>query len=124
MSKLNLIALAVSATLLTACSNDAANDAPAEEQKAAVEAQVAETTQETAAAEQEMTESEKANAMFEEMFMTAVMRSPIFQTFLGIKKDYDKWGDFSEARAAEDHEIDKQNLAKLKTISGGITTTH
>ncbi|NVK23750.1 MAG: DUF885 domain-containing protein [Gammaproteobacteria bacterium] len=70
----------------------------------------------TATAEQIKSESEKANQMFEDMFMEGVMRSPIYQTYMAIKKDYGKWDDISEERAAEDLAIAKANLEKLKEI--------
>lgn len=62
------------------------------------------------------TESEKANELFEKAFMDAVMRSPMFQSYLGIKKDQDKWDDLSEARAQEELKIAKDNLVKLREI--------
>ena len=61
-------------------------------------------------------ESEKANKLFDEIFMEGVMRSPIYQTYMAIKKDYGKWDDISEAREAEDLQITKNNLEKVKTI--------
>lgn len=70
----------------------------------------------TKAVETVMTESEKANALFEEIFMQGVMRSPIFQSFLGIKKDQDKWDDLSDERAQQDLQITKENLAKVNKI--------
>ena len=63
-----------------------------------------------------ISESEKANALFETIFTEGVMRSPIYQSYLGIKQDQDKWDDFSEARAQEDLEITKANLLKVKAI--------
>jgi uncharacterized protein (DUF885 family) len=63
------------------------------------------------------TESEKADVLFEEIFMSAVMRSPIRQSYLGIKTDQDKWGDFSEARSLENHEIHIANLVKAKALN-------
>ena len=64
---------------------------------------------------QELTsESEKANALFDAFFDQAVDRSPTFQTFMGIKKDYGKWDDGSDARAHEDLELTKLNLATVK----------
>ncbi len=65
---------------------------------------------------QGQSESEKANALFEEIFMQNVMRSPNFQSFLGIKTDQDKWDDWSEQRAQEDLQIAKQNLNKVNAI--------
>ena len=59
------------------------------------------------------TESEKANALFDKMFMDAVMRSPMYQSYLGIKKDQDKWDEITEAKAKEELEISKKNLEKI-----------
>lgn len=67
-------------------------------------------------AKQMKAESEKANKMFEDMFMEGVMRSPVHQTYLAIKKDYGKWDDISEARAAQNLELTKVNLEKLQQI--------
>ncbi len=64
--------------------------------------------------EQIVAESSKANAFFEKIFNESVDRSPMYQTMLGIKKDYDKWDDLSEAFAQKEHEIDKQNLEALR----------
>ncbi|QIZ75716.1 DUF885 domain-containing protein [Ferrimonas lipolytica] len=41
------------------------------------------------------TESERADQLFEQIFMENVMASPVFQSYLGIKKDQDKWDDLS-----------------------------
>ncbi len=61
-------------------------------------AEAAQTRAETA----QQTESERLNDFFEDTYNEAVARSPIRQTFLGIKTDYDKWDDNSpEAREAE-----------------------
>ncbi|HLP25292.1 MAG TPA: DUF885 family protein, partial [Acidobacteriota bacterium] len=59
-------------------------------------------------------ESAKANAFFERVFDEAVDRSPLLQTRLGVKKDYDKWDDLSEQRALEDFVLGVQQLADLK----------
>ncbi len=59
-------------------------------------------------------ESAKANAFFERVFEAGLARSPMFMTQLGMKTDYDKWDDISEAHALEDMVIDVQNLAELK----------
>src|SRR5690554_997410 len=53
-------------------------------------------------------ESAKANELFEEIFMDGVMRSPMFQSYLGIKDDQDKWDDLSDAVAEEELEIAKE----------------
>jgi len=64
--------------------------------------------------EQVAAESAKANAFFERVFDVAVDRSPMLQTRLGLKKDYDKWDDLSEPRALEDFVLNVQQLAELK----------
>jgi len=64
--------------------------------------------------EQIAAESAKANAFFERVFNEAVDRSPQFQTQLGIKKDYDKWDDDSDAHRTEDLALNVEHLAELK----------
>ena len=109
------IAIVVSTAFLAACSHDAPADTTV----------ITKTAQADTAAVQTMapvmqTESEKANALFEDIFTEGVMRRPQYQTFLGIKDDYDKWNDVSEERIQENHEIAIANLAKINSID---TTT-
>jgi uncharacterized protein (DUF885 family) len=59
-------------------------------------------------------ESAKANAFFERVFDENVARSPMFMTQLGMKTDYDKWDDLSEARELEDFELGVKQLGELK----------
>ncbi|MEE9269932.1 MAG: DUF885 domain-containing protein [Candidatus Krumholzibacteria bacterium] len=59
-------------------------------------------------------ESARANAFFEEAFDDVVSRSPMFQSRLGIKDDYDKWDDLSEAHARANLERAKHRLADLE----------
>jgi len=59
-------------------------------------------------------ESAKANAFFERVFDENVARSPMFMTQLGMKTDYDKWDDLSEARELEDFELGVKQFAELK----------
>jgi len=102
--KLKYSVLAVALSLgLTACGGSEttttqAETKPAQSEQAAV------------------SESEKANKMFQDIFMEGVMRSPIYQTYMAIKQDYGKWDDISEARSEEDLELTKKNLAKVKTL--------
>ncbi|MBL0682599.1 DUF885 domain-containing protein [Aquimarina mytili] len=79
---------------------------------------------------QEIKESEKGNAVsvdvieqhsknlndwFEAQFQENVTKSPMTQTYLGIKTDdYGKWDDVSSKKIAEDHERAKERLAYLK----------
>lgn len=61
-------------------------------------------------------ENARAQKLFADYFQTQVDRSPIFQTELGIKKDYDKWDDKSEAFAQQGLRLDKSYLAQLQTL--------
>ena len=106
MKKLSLLTIIIASVLLTANTNTLNAASPLTKVKSLA-------TDSNAVVQ---TESEKANALFEEIFMSAVMRSPIRQSFLGIKTDQDKWGDFSEGRSLENHEIQIANLVKIKTI--------
>ena len=105
------IAIVVSAVFLAACSHDAPTDTTVTTKTAQAETAAVQTM-----APVTQTESEKANALFEEMFTASVMRRPQYQTFLGIKDDYDKWNDVSEERIQENHEIAIANLAKINSI--------
>lgn len=64
-----------------------------------------------------LSESEKANALFEEIFMADVMRSPMYQTYLGIKDDYDKLDDYTDANVDRELEHARKNLERLSQIN-------
>ena len=59
-------------------------------------------------------ESKKTNDYFDRMFDEYVDRSPMLQTRLGIKKDYDKWSDISPERDDFELEQSKKSLKWLK----------
>jgi uncharacterized protein (DUF885 family) len=101
------IVIAISAAFLAACSSNTGTQTPVSPKTAALQHGAAVITQ---------TESEKANALFEDIFTANVMRRPQYQTFLGIKDDYDKWNDVSERRGEENHQIAKANLAKVNLL--------
>lgn len=63
------------------------------------------------------------NAFFEEVFQEQVMRSPMTQTFLGIKNDYDKWDDVSPERELEDRELARARLAEMQEKFGNVPLT-
>ncbi|WP_050731334.1 DUF885 domain-containing protein [Idiomarina loihiensis] len=96
--------------MTTACSDASKEEATT----ATVESKTATTENTTQNAEQ--TESEKANKLFEDIFMENVMRSPMYQSYLGIKDDQDKWDDISEERAKEDLEFQKAQLERVMAI--------
>ena len=72
--------------------------------------------QESTATSSQQTESEKANVLFEAIFMENVMANPINQTYLGIKQDYGKWNDLSDAAADADLARSKQQLIRLTRL--------
>jgi uncharacterized protein (DUF885 family) len=59
-------------------------------------------------------ESQRLNEWFDKVFDEAVDRSPVWQSYLGIKKDYDKWDDNSEYNALKELQITRTNLQFLK----------
>ncbi len=67
------------------------------------------------AAEVVETHSKKLNDWFEAQFQEEVAKSPMTQTYLGIKtKDYGKWDDISSKKEAEDLERTKERLSYIK----------
>jgi uncharacterized protein (DUF885 family) len=58
------------------------------------------------------TESQTLAAFFAQSRETDLKRSPMAQSYLGIKWDYDKWGDFSEANADETRALMETRLAQ------------
>lgn len=104
------ITLAVSLALMVSGCTGASNEdatTTAGSQTAAAESSAQESAQ---------TESEKANKLFEDIFMETVMRSPMYQSHLGIKEDQDKWDDISEEQAKDDLEFQKAQLERVMAI--------
>ena len=64
----------------------------------------------------EQTESERLNAFFERVYQENIKRSPVAQSYLGIKTDYDKWDDESDANAIKEFEIAQKDLAEIRTF--------
>ncbi len=64
-------------------------------------------------AEQIAEESKKANQFFDRVFDAKIDRDPMQQSVYGIKKDYGKWQDISEASIQKEVEITKANLDSL-----------
>jgi uncharacterized protein (DUF885 family) len=61
------------------------------------------------------TESERLNAFFEKAFQENLALSPQRMTALGIKKDYDRLDDISDAQSQKRMRLAEKNLAELKT---------
>ncbi len=66
-----------------------------------------------APAEATQDESARLNDWFEVKFRETVARSPMTQTYLGIKDDYDKWDDESDAHALENLELQRAIIAEM-----------
>lgn len=102
MFKKSLIAIAISSlVLVTACST--------QEKEA--------TAQKKTVIAQQIDASAQANEQFDEIFKAGVMRSPMMQTYLGIKTDYDKWDDISEENTLKELAIAKTNLATIRAMN-------
>ncbi|KZX56580.1 hypothetical protein A3709_05645 [Halioglobus sp. HI00S01] len=65
-------------------------------------------------------ESARANALFDDIFDRRIARDPKYQTYLGIKTDYDKWTPISEERYASELAHDKADLASLEGINADL----
>jgi len=61
----------------------------------------------------EETESDRLNAWFQDVFDRNVARSPMTQTYLGMKTNYDQWSDASPEYAQEGFEIGQADLAHM-----------
>ncbi|WP_109097537.1 DUF885 family protein [Aquimarina sp. AU58] len=100
MTKIKISVLLFSSFLaLTSCKQEV----KAPEQDAASQAEIIEE------------QSKKLNDWFEAQFQQEIDKSPMMQTYLGIKTDaYGKWDDISSKQEAEDLEKAKERLAYLK----------
>ncbi|GJL93666.1 MAG: hypothetical protein DHS20C05_00710 [Hyphococcus sp.] len=59
-------------------------------------------------------QTEQINKWFEADFERQVMRSPMYQTFLGRKTNYDQWDDVSQEFRTESHALNMAALAEMK----------
>ena len=66
-------------------------------------------------AEEKAAESKRLNAWFDSIWDASVDRNPVFQTYLGIKKDYYSWGDQSDSNDIKEHNILLAELEQIKT---------
>ena len=60
------------------------------------------------------TPSEKANRLFEEAYQEGLSHSPMQMSRLGMKVDYDRWDDYSDAAAQAELERTKKWLARIQ----------
>jgi uncharacterized protein (DUF885 family) len=102
------IVLTVSAlALLAACGGKPAPDTPAAPTQS-TPAPVDATTPEI-----DTSKSEQLNAWFETKFKENLARSPMSQTYLGVKDDYDKWDNATEAFAKENLDLQRAMVAEM-----------
>ena len=106
--KKSLLTLTIASILLSACTEKVSNSTTN------VSHQQSASTEQTGNSIE--TASKKANALFDEIFMAGVNRSPMMQTYLGMKTNYDKWDDISDENAAKELAFAKANLIKLESI--------
>jgi uncharacterized protein (DUF885 family) len=114
MDIIKKLALSASVLALVAACDQAntSSSTPAETtQAAATETETVATPQ---LAEIDQAESERLNAWFEDVFQAGVARSPMQQTRLGLKTNYDQWNDVTPEFAEEGFEIAQANLAYMR----------
>ncbi|WP_372626124.1 DUF885 family protein [Arsukibacterium sp.] len=97
---LALIPLAVSLALLGGCGPKTSQPGLTAEQTAAAQLDV----------------NEQANQLFEQIYMDRVRLDPVLQTRLGIKDDYDKWQDLSDAAYQAELAMVRNHLDLLSAI--------
>jgi uncharacterized protein (DUF885 family) len=118
MKKLSF-STALCSILLTACSQQAVQNTNAIDQTntaTATQNPVTAAIKEAVKTPTKTMSSEAVNQLFDDTFMQRVMRSPIYQTYLGIKKDYGQWDDLSDEVAHKERMLTQQELATLQDI--------
>ena len=103
--KKSMLALTISAGLIGGCSLDSSQSNAT---KSAAQDLPGQTAQ--------LSESEKANQLFDAIFMERINRDPLYQTYIGLKTNYDKWHDLSEENAYKELEFAKAGLTRLQTL--------
>ncbi|WP_346993549.1 DUF885 domain-containing protein [Alteromonas gracilis] len=98
---LTLTPIALAVSVLSACTPSSNNT---EQRTGEVKVEQAST----------QSESERLQAFFEQTFEEDLKRSPLFQSYLGKKWDYDKWDDISDEEADERVAISKNRLETLE----------
>jgi len=63
----------------------------------------------------DLAELERLNTWFETVYEAGVERSPVTQTFLGRRTNYDQWNDVSPEFAEESIQIAENNLSEMRS---------
>jgi len=100
--KRSLLVIAISTSLLSACTTQMTGSSSINSTEL--------TTTQIANA------SAQANNLFDAIFKEGIDRDPVKQTYLGIKKDYDKWNDLTEEHAIAELKFAKANLLRIQAI--------
>ncbi|WP_323762793.1 DUF885 domain-containing protein [Maricaulis sp.] len=98
--------------LLAAC--NATEDTAAVTDTVPADTAATATTEQIETASLEETESDRLNAWFQDVFDRNVARSPMTQTYLGMKTNYDQWSDASPEYAREGYELGQADLAHMR----------
>ena len=61
-------------------------------------------------------DSEQANALFDELFMEQLRESPEYLTYLGKRDRYDEWDDYSQEAVDKSIAMTEKQLAQLQAI--------
>lgn len=69
------------------------------------------------------TESERANAVYDELFMESLRDSPEYMAYMGMRERYDEWDDYSQAAFDHNVAVSKRHLARLETIDAEALDT-
>ena len=114
------LALAIATALGTSVLLGGCSDAPSADASSNTTNPTATSETISAAPIAAATESTRLAAFFQQSFDEDVANSPVWQSYLGIKDDYDKWDDMSDA--ATQVEIDKitQRLAQAKLFDTSL----
>lgn len=105
--KLTPLALALTGVMACSPANNTATPASSDAQQSQTEKQSEQATK---------TESERVNAFFERTFKEDLERSPLFQSYLGIKWNYGEWDEFTEASQDEAVSIAKNRLETIESF--------
>ena len=114
------LALAIAAALGTSVLLGGCSDAPSADASSNTTNPTATSETISAAPIAAATESTRLAAFFQQSFDEDVANSPVWQSYLGIKDDYDKWDDMSDAATQVEIEKITQRLAQAKLFDTSL----
>jgi uncharacterized protein (DUF885 family) len=114
------LALAIAAALGTSVLLGGCSDAPSTDASSNTTNPTATSETISAAPIAAATESTRLAAFFQQSFDDDVANSPVWQSYLGIKDDYDKWDDMSDAATQVEIEKITQRFAQAKLFDTNL----